>query len=150
MHHFHNHTVKNIRNGVQVTFHRIDQVPNLFGEINFVPSKFDGFYALRLLQRTYLNKTTEYNWETSFSMTRLSGVNASNDQFAVSFSYQSLSVQTITDQISYTLTNVFGDLSGMFGTLMGLDGIKLAAGFVALWWSVKKKSCEPLEDVFNG
>jgi len=44
--------------------------------------------------------------------------------FAMSFSYNNLAVQTITQQNAYTLVNMLGDFAGMLGALVGVDALK--------------------------
>ncbi len=80
----------------------------------------------------------------------------------VSFSFETLSIQQITFQSSYTILNFFGDFAydscvivfnqrrGMIGTLMGLDVIKVAMAVPTSYFAYKFRACWPLEEVFNG
>lgn len=153
------------RVGVQVTFAPVGQITaqDIYNEVNFASMGLDTFFAL-----TYINtlhnelskKDPAYNlshFETASSTVTLlqsfdteNSNNATIGYIALSFSYQTLSLQEVSFDIAYNLNNLFGDFAGMLGTLMGLDVIKLAAGLPMGYLAWKYKTWKPFQEAFNG
>jgi len=149
-----------------VTFAPVGQVnaKDIYNEVNFASMGLDTFFAL-----TYVNTLHNElqssdplynvsNFQTDASTVTLlqaldpdaNNPNATRGYIALSFAYQTLSLQQVSFDIAYNLNNLFGDFSGMLGTLMGLDVIKLAAGLPMGYLAWKSKTWRPLQEAFNG
>jgi len=129
----------------------------IYGEISFAPVGFDTFFGLTLVNTVHdeldpsnANYNVSYYQKTASSVALLTPPNDTYAFVGVSFSYQSLSVQYITYDYTYTLLNFFGDFAGMIGTLMGLDVIKVSAGIPVTIVAIRERSLVPLEEHFNG
>jgi len=155
------------RMGIQVTFKPIGTIlaGDIYGEVNFASVGFDTFFSL-----TYVNTIhneldsgdpmyNTSNYATSASTVNLlspididwnDDLNTTEAYVAISFAYQTLSLQQVTFDIAYNINNLFGDFSGMIGTLMGLDLIKVTAGLPLFYLAWKARSTKPLADAFNG
>jgi len=117
----------------------------------------DTFYAFKLVltEHLELSNTSDPNYNktrfdvTSSLTTVLAPPNTTYGYIGISFSFQTLSKEEDTFSIGYTLNNFFGDFSGMIGTLMGLDTIKVSSGIPLLYMSARWRSIIELEDHFN-
>jgi len=131
------------RIGLQVSFTNQTNPPDVYGEIRFAPVLFDSFYAMQQLVTSNWTGPTHYTTTTTSSTIHLPIINDSNpfaSYAAVSFAYQELNIQTINYSPTYTWTNFFGEFAGMFGTLCGLDALKLLGGMrlIPKAWRKKK------------
>lgn len=155
------------RMGLQATFKPIGTVTpeDIYNEINFASMGFDTFFSLtyvntihnELSQSDPMYNTSNYD-STASTVNLLQSIdpdwnenlNATVGYVAISFSYQTLSLQQVNFDIAYNLNNLFGDFSGMIGTLMGLDLIKVMAGLPMGYLAWKSRSLKPLAEAFNG
>jgi len=142
------------RIGLQATFHQNGTVPDVYDEINYALPDTDTLFAIRELENYYLNGTNTVNYEVTSSSVKLTSFdNSPNSSIAtvfVSFAYQTLNTEVVTEISTYTLTSFLGDVAGMAGLLMGLDVLKLTRGVLAISKAVTRKSIHPIVDVFNG
>jgi len=146
------------RIGLQVSFSNGTTPPNLYDEVRYSPIDYDSFYALQQLLTVVVNysigdNTTSLVFTTTSSTIHLPLLNETDPTVGyvgVSFAYQELSIESITYQVQYGFTNFFGDFAGMFGTLCGLDVLKLMAGARLIPKAIHRKSCFVLQDHFNG
>jgi len=149
------------RAGLQVTFIPNDGTPidptQIYTEVRFAAMDLDSFYALTEVSTVHTEKKTSdpnYNITrydaVSSSVTLLSLDNATYGYAAISFSFQTLSMEVVQYSISYQLINLFGDFAGMIGTLMGLDSIKVTSAIPMVYLAIKLRNLNPLEDHFNG
>jgi len=150
------------RAGVQATFLVDDGTPidpeGIWDEVRFARPGFDSFFAMQLVSTVHdelSSSDSNYN-VTSYAtvvsqVTLLYPQNPNYSYVGVSFAFQgSLSQEIIQFDIGYTLNNLFGDFSGMLGTLMGLDTIKVFSSLPLVWLSLKLRNINPIEDHFNG
>jgi len=155
------------RLGLQATFKPIGTITpqDIYNEVNFASMGFDTFFSLTYVN-TIHNELGEddplyntSNYDTTASTVNLlqlndpdwnEDMNSTVGYVAVSFAYQTLSLQQVTFDIAYNLNNLFGDFSGMIGTLMGLDLIKVMAGLPMGYLAWKARSLRPLQEAFNG
>eukprot|EP01112_Ceratiomyxa_fruticulosa_P009450 TRINITY_DN245_c0_g1_i1.p1 TRINITY_DN245_c0_g1~~TRINITY_DN245_c0_g1_i1.p1 ORF type:complete len:297 (-),score=62.51 TRINITY_DN245_c0_g1_i1:150-1040(-) len=143
-----------LRIGLQVSLTTTDEEPDVFNEDKFAPPSFDTYFAIQTIQTVFENTTDmpdQFRFETVQSLTQLTRPNTQNTSYiSVSWSFQTLSVQVITYSPQYTIQNFFGDFAGMIGTLMGLDVVKVASGFIVAYTAIKSRSIFPLQEHFNG
>eukprot|EP01112_Ceratiomyxa_fruticulosa_P010217 TRINITY_DN2696_c0_g1_i2.p1 TRINITY_DN2696_c0_g1~~TRINITY_DN2696_c0_g1_i2.p1 ORF type:complete len:324 (-),score=67.44 TRINITY_DN2696_c0_g1_i2:108-1079(-) len=143
-----------LRIGLQVSLTTVEEDPDVFNEDKFAPPAFDTYFSIQTVHTIYQNTTDipdNYRFDTTQSLTGLTRKNNDNSSYiSVSWSFQTLNIQTITYAASYTLQNFFGDFAGMIGTLMGLDVVKVASGFIVAYTAIKSRSIFPLQDHFNG
>lgn len=155
-------TANGYRGGLQVTFGNVGGITadDIYKEIRYAAVDLDtyfGFTAVHTIREDLGPDHENYNttrYETKSSTLALPVT--SHDQnttvgfVGISFSYETLNVQKITYQYSYSMLNLMGDFAGMLGTLMGLDTIKAMAGIPLIWVAIKMRSCRPLEEKYNG
>jgi len=143
-----------LRVGLQVSLTPVGEQPDVFGEDKFAPPGLDSYFAAQTVQTVHQELdpvTSETRYDASFSTTGLTRTNnATHSYISISWAFQTLSVQTITYEPQYTLNNFFGDFAGMVGTLMGLDVVKLAAGFIVAFKAIRMRNIYPLQEHFNG
>jgi len=152
------------RSGVQVSFYAPGEItPELiYSEVRFAPIGYDSFYALQLITTIHTELPFfDPNYNTTAFDTPVTTVNLlstgkkkkGNETIGyvgVTFAFQSLSQQTITFGVQYTLSSLFGDLASIIGTIMGIDVIKLSVCFCLLFISYKHKTFDFLADLCNG
>jgi len=155
------------RLGLQATFATVGTIDGhmIYNEVNFASAGFDTFFALQYINtiQTQLDSDDpEYNtsaYDTTTSQVNLlqtydpnwnDDINVTLAYIAITIGYQTLSLQQVTFSISYTIINLFGDFSGMIGTLMGLDLIKVCAGLPMFYLAWKIRSVKPLSQAFSG
>ena len=71
------------------------------------------------------------------------------ETIAVSFAFQHMDTEEVTEVLSYTWTSFFGDFSGMAGILIGLDLIKVTKGMLTVSKAVTKKSIQPIAEALH-
>jgi len=148
------------RVGAQVSFFLNDGTETsaslIYSEYRYCPVGFDSFFAVTFINTQHLEdnpppgvplNSSRYSTVSS-TINLISNSNIS--YFGVSFAFQDLSEEIDTFFTGYTLQNFWGDFSGMVGTVMGLDVIKVCSGFYVAWVAFKVKSINPLEDHYNG
>jgi len=147
------------RAAVQATFalQNTTTADSIYGEIAFAPSGLDTFFGIQLINTIHNElkpSNPKYNvtrYEKVASNVRLLELDSAAIQYAgVSFSFDTLSIQYITYDYTYSILNFFGDFAGMIGTLMGLDAIKVSMGIPTAIFAIRTRSILPLEDLFNG
>lgn len=141
------------RFGLQVTFHEIGTIPNVFSETNFATSGVDNFYTLtkyvtKRLKPTIENPTgIELRWDSKLSTVQLT----QNDPSVVviSFSYDSLNENRITEMLTSSLEGLFGEIAGIVGIFMGIDVLKVLRGVLEIPYAIHAKSLRAIWDNFN-
>jgi len=133
----------------------------IYNEYRFSQIGQDTFFAMQLIVTTHQEITNTSNplfnqtrYDTTASaVSLLVDPAAAAEQIGyvgVSFAFQNLNAQFVLFNIAYTLNNLFGDFSGMVGTLLGLDAIKVSASFPLMFLAAKHKVVGPLREHFNG
>jgi len=159
-----NYSIEN-RAGCQATFGFIGPDQNvssitpteIYNEVNFAPVAFDTFYGFKLVLTEHLeiSNTSDPNYnktrfDVTSSLTTLLGTPPPGVGYVgISFSFQSLSKEEDSFSIGYTITDFFSDFSGMIGTLLGLDTIKVTSAVPLIFMSIRWRSIMQLEDHFN-
>jgi len=147
------------RAGLQVTFAPQGTItPDIiYNEVRFLAINTDTFFAITAINTIHGDlPTTDPNYNTTRFDTTSSAVSLLNvpiDQtddayLSVSFAYQTLNLEVVTYGFAYTLSNFFGDFSGMLNLLLGVCLVKVFTCFPLGWASMKMRSCRPLEDKF--
>ncbi|KAG2394052.1 hypothetical protein C9374_003816 [Naegleria lovaniensis] len=144
---------RDARFGLQVTFHEIGTIPNVFSETNFATSGVDNFYTLtkfvtkRLKPRAENPSGIELRWDSKLSTVQLT----QNDPSVVviSFSYDSLNENQITEILTSSLEGLFGEIAGIVGIFMGIDVLKVLRGVLEIPYAVHAKSLRAIWENFN-
>jgi len=130
----------------------------IYNEVNFAQPGQDRFYALQYVNTIHselatdnpLFNTSVYSVVSStVSLIDYTVINGTV-YVGISFAFATLSAEFVFFQIGYQLTNFFGDFSGMIGTVLGLDAIKVSASFPLMFLAFKYKTISALADRFNG
>lgn len=109
------------RFGLQASFHEIGTVPPVFAETNFAVPFVDNFFSLTKIITNRLKETKEAPKNSVYWSSRASNVQLtqnSSTSVVVSFAYTTLNIKEITEIVSKTPLQLFGEIAGMLGTLM--------------------------------
>ncbi|EFC47439.1 predicted protein [Naegleria gruberi] len=152
-------TIKNVTlssgeirsSGVQVTFHNIGETAQdlLLNETKCATPNFDNNFSISKVVSHTIRPTpfTKTFWESSYSAVEL--VKQRNNKIMVSFAYNTLNIQQVTEYEASNWLQLLGEISGMASTLYGF-------GFVMFWrtclWlpiAIKKKSVKVVWEELN-
>jgi len=143
-----------LRIGLQVSFTEVGIDPDVYDEDKFAPPGFDSYYTIQAVKTQFYNETPMRSYTNFTSLYSTTGlVQRGTDEISyigISWGFETLNEQNIAYTPQYTLNNFFGDFAGMIGTLMGLDVLKICAGFFVAYEAWQRKSFFHLQEHFNG
>jgi hypothetical protein len=121
------------RKGVQVSFTMPGADLPLLDETKYAIATEDTFFTLTKVEDTKLNQPTGHSWDVIISSLAF----PYDDDYirtlvGVSFGYNTLSTTQITQVVSATPADLTGNLSGMVGTLTGIDAVKIIVMLAAI------------------
>jgi len=151
------------RVGLQATFVKTGVWPDIYNETRFASPGFDTFFGLQAIETTFQNESDPnltgpfVTYDTTYSLTQLpigfqkNNVSSNNSVLiSVSFAFQTLNLQKIIYSSTYSLANLLGDFSGVVGTVLGLDVMKVMAGIPVVILAVRKREIAKLIEHFSG
>eukprot|EP00698_Gefionella_okellyi_P018941 TRINITY_DN5743_c0_g1_i1.p1 TRINITY_DN5743_c0_g1~~TRINITY_DN5743_c0_g1_i1.p1 ORF type:complete len:364 (+),score=62.40 TRINITY_DN5743_c0_g1_i1:905-1996(+) len=99
----------------------------------FIAPGLSQIVSMQMLVRVSVTGVRQISWSLQVSSAPNSDFIAnsfgqSSSVSYVSLSYNKLAIQTITEQYTYPMTSVLGDVAGTFGTLLGLDAMNTLFG----------------------
>jgi len=67
----------------------------------------------------------------------------------ISFSYNSLNENRVTEVVTYSIEGLLGEVAGMIGLMMGIDILKMLRGALEVPYSIHHKTIRNIWDTFN-
>jgi len=150
------------RAGAQASFFILDGEPtspqSIYDEVRFASVGLDTFFAVQYIQTLHQESQPQAGIERNSSRyaTTVAGVNLlqyTNNTYGylgISFAFQTLSEEQDIFFDSYTMQNFWGDFSGMIGTVLGLDMIKVCSGIPIIFVAFRYRTLYPLDNHFSG
>ena len=104
------------RFGLQISFHEIGTVPNVFSETNFAIPNVDNFFSVTKVLTTRLKPTKEdglhsVRWESVLSFIELTDTH--DDIIVISVAYASMNLRQISEIYTTSFEGLLGQIAGM-------------------------------------
>ncbi|KAG2372952.1 hypothetical protein C9374_012982 [Naegleria lovaniensis] len=144
---------RDARFGLQVSFHEIGTIPNVFAETNFAVANVDNYFVLTKIVTTRLKPSienpnlTDTRWESILSLVELT--QRDDNTVVISFTYNTLTEHNNAEMYTSSIEGLLGEIAGILGVMMGIDILKMLRGCLQVPYSFKHKSIRGIWDTFN-
>jgi hypothetical protein len=138
------------RQGVQVSFSIPGDTVPYAAETKYAAAGLDSFFTMTKVENTKIDQPTVHSWDASVASLDLPfNDTAKANLVGVSFGYNTFSVTTINQVPGAQPTDLAGNISGMAGTLTGLDAQKTILMIFSIPYSIFSKSLDPFFDLMG-